>query len=272
MKCFNCLAFKKPESILPLVSRIIYSIYRAMIFNAALRAFERIFTPPFRSMLWKALGATLLLLVLLWLVLRELFFYFVWPWFAQFVPNMPDWAGWLGFMAALIFSVGLALLMALLVAPITAMIGGYFMDDAAEIIEKTDYPQDPAGKAMPLGRSLVISLRFLGLSILGNILALILYFFPGINLIAFYIINGYLLGREYFEFAACRLRTEQDAHAFYKENAFTVFSGGVIIALFVSIPVLNLLTPLFAAAMMTHLHKSLSQKQGYSTPKDINLH
>ena len=145
-----------------------------MIFNAALRAFERIFTPPFRSMLWKALGATLLLLV--------------------------------------------------------------------------------------------------GLSILGNILALILYFFPGINLIAFYIINGYLLGREYFEFAACRLRSEEDARAFYNENAFTVFSGGVIIALFVSIPVLNLLTPLFAAAMMTHLHKSLSQKQGYSTPKDINLH
>ncbi|WP_304504567.1 sulfate transporter family protein [Bartonella sp. M0177] len=157
-------------------------------------------------------------------------------------------------------SVGLALLMALLIAPITSLIGGYFMDDAAEIIEKTDYPDDPLGVAMPLGRSLVISLKFLALSIVGNIIALILYFFPGVNLVAFYVINGYLLGREYFEFAACRHRTEPDSRRFYKQNAIYVFCGGVIIALFVSVPVLNLLTPLFAAAMMTYLHKSLSKK------------
>lgn len=231
-----------------------------MILDAALRAFQRLFTPPFRSMLWKALGATLLLLAILWLVVREFFLYYIWPWLQQFMPNFPDWAGWLGFIAVLVFSIGLALLMALLVAPITAMIGGYFMDDAAEIIEKTDYPDDPVGQAIPLGRSLVISFKFLGLSIIGNIVAFILYFLPGVNLIAFYVINGYLLGREYFEFAACRHRTEKNAHEFYKHNAVTVFFGGLIISLFVSVPVLNLLTPLFAAAIMTYLHKSLSHK------------
>ena len=231
-----------------------------MILDAALRAFRRLFTPPFRSMLWKALGATLLLLAILWLVVREFFLYYIWPLLQQFVPNLPDWAGWLGFIAVIVFSIGLALLIALLVAPITAMIGGYFMDDAAEIIEKTDFPDDPVGQPMPLGRSLVISLKFLGLSIIGNIIAFILYFLPGVNLIAFYAINGYLLGREYFEFAACRHRTEKNAHEFYKHNALTVFFVGLIIALFVSVPVLNLLTPLFATAIMTYLHKSLSHK------------
>lgn len=211
-------------------------------------------------MLWKALGATLLVLVLLWLLVREVFFAFVWPWIAEFLPTLPHWVGWLGFIGAIVFSIGLALLMALLVAPITAMIGGLFMDDAAKIIEDNDYPQDKAGVEMPLGRSLVISLRFVGLSIIGNIVALILFFVPGVNLIAFYVINGYLLGREYFEFAACRLRPEAEAHAFYRQNALTVFGGGLVIALFVSVPLLNLLTPLFAAALMTHLHKSLSRK------------
>lgn len=240
-----------------------------MIFDAAIRAFQRIFTPQYRAMLWKALGATLLLLAILWLMLRELFIYSVWPWFSQFVPNLPDWAGWLGFIAVIVFSIGLALLMALLIAPISAMIGGFFMDDAAEIIEKEDYPEDKIGSAIPFGRSLVISLRFLGLSILGNIIAFILYFVPGINLIAFYAINGYLLGREYFEFAACRFRSEKAAHEFYKQNALSVFCGGLIIALFVSVPVLNLVTPLFAAAMMTHLHKSLSKKHDNIYQSDL---
>lgn len=243
-----------------------------MIFDAAYRAFQRLLTPQYRSMLWKALGATLLLLAILWLLVRETFLVYVFPWLQQFMPNLPDWAGWLGFIAIIAFSIGLALLMALLVAPITAMIGGYFMDDAAEIIEKSDYAQDPVGQAMPLGRSLVISLKFLGLSLIGNLVAFILYFVPGVNLIAFYIINGYLLGREYFEFAACRLRSESDARAFYKKNALTVFGGGLVIALFVSVPVLNLLTPLFAAAMMTYLHKSLSKKSVMFPVNDLPRH
>lgn len=243
-----------------------------MIFDAAYRAFQRLMTPQYRAMLWRALGATLILLAILWLLVRETFLYYVWPWLQQFMPNLPDWIGWLGFVGVIVFSIGLALLMALLVAPITAMIGGYFMDDAAEIIEKSDYPQDPVGQAMSLGRSLIISVKFLGLSLVGNLLAFILYFVPGINLIAFYIINGYLLGREYFEFAACRLRREEDARAFYKKNALTVFGGGLVIAFFVSVPLLNLLTPLFAAAMMTYLHKSLSKKSTIFPLNDLRQH
>lgn len=232
-----------------------------MIFNAALLAFKRLFTRPYRFMLWKSLGLTLGVLALLWLAVRETFLTLVWPWIESFLPGLPSWTGWLGFFGVILFSLGLAFLMALLIAPITAMVGGFFMDDAAEIIEKEDYPDNPPGKAMPLGRSIAISLRFLSLSIIGNIIAFILYFVPGLNLIGFYVINGYLLGREYFEFSAARLRGEENAHRFYKANSLTVFSAGLIIALFLSVPILNLLTPLFAAAFMTYLHKNLSQKQ-----------
>ncbi len=49
----------------------------------------------------------------------------------------------------------------------------------------------------------------------GNGIVLILFFVPGINLTAFYVVNGFLLGREYFIFAVYFFRPEQEVHAFY---------------------------------------------------------
>jgi uncharacterized protein involved in cysteine biosynthesis len=37
-----------------------------------------------------------------------------------------------------------------------------------------------------------------------------------------------------------------------------VFAAGLVIAAFVSIPIVNLATPLFGMAFMVHLHKRLS--------------
>ncbi len=81
---------------------------------------------------------------------------------------------------------------------------------------------------------------------------------PGINLMAFFLVNGYLLGREFFEFAAARFRTVDEARAFRTRHSGTVFLAGLLIAAFLTVPILNLLTPLFAAGLMVHLHKMLS--------------
>ncbi|TIR83599.1 MAG: cysteine biosynthesis protein CysZ, partial [Mesorhizobium sp.] len=42
--------------------------------------------------------------------------------------------------------------------------------------------------------------------------------------------------------------------------AGTVFLAGLLIAVFLAVPLLNLLTPLFAAAMMVRLHKAVSAR------------
>ncbi|WP_034987414.1 sulfate transporter family protein [Bartonella florencae] len=231
-----------------------------MIFTAAYRALQRLLTPQYRILILKALGITFGVLIILWLCVRQFFISYFWPWVAHFLPVLPSWTGWLGLGMLIIFNLGLALLMAFFIAPITAMIGGFFIDSAAEIIEKEDYPNEPVGHALSFGRSLILSFKFVLLSLLGNGIALILFFIPSINLIAFYVINGFLLGREYFVFAAYRFRPEQEAHAFLRTHYITVFGAGLLIALFVSIPIVNLATPLFAAAFMTYLHKMLSQK------------
>lgn len=232
-----------------------------MILEAARLSLANLFAPETRSAFWKILGLTLLVLVGLWFALRGVFMAFLFPWLAGFFPDLPEWAGWLSIVLSIAAGIGLALGLALLLSPITALIAGLFLDDVAEVVEKRDYPQDKPGTALPLAPAIIGSIKFLGVVILGNIVALFLLFIPGVNLIAFFLVNGYLLGREFFEFAAMRFRTPEEARLFRAKYASTVFLGGLVIALFLAIPILNLLTPLFAAGMMVHLHKLLSARE-----------
>ncbi|MCZ8545560.1 sulfate transporter family protein [Mesorhizobium qingshengii] len=228
-----------------------------MIFDAARTAALELLSPPFRAVFLKTLGLTLLALVALWFSLTSLVEWLALPWLHTLLPGMPSWAGWLG---GIIAAIALAFGMALLIAPVTAIVAGLFLDDVAEVVERTDYPADRPGRAMPALRSLVLSMRFLGVVILGNIVALLLLLVPGVNIAAFFIVNGYLLGREFFEFAAMRFRPEAEARALRRHYAGTVFLAGLVISAFLAVPLLNLVTPLFAAAMMVHLHKAISAR------------
>lgn len=229
-----------------------------MISSAARAAAGQLFSPEFRSVFIKTLGLTLLALVALWFGLASLVEWLALPWLHTLLPGMPSWAGWLG---GIIAAIALAFGMAFLIAPVTAIVAGLFLDDVAEVVERTDYPEEPIGRAMPTLRSLVLSMRFLGVIILGNIVALLLLLVPGINIAAFFIVNGYLLGREFFEFAAMRFRPEEEAKALRRHYAGTVFLAGLVISAFLAVPLLNLVTPLFAAAMMVHLHKAISARE-----------
>ncbi|QKC93437.1 sulfate transporter family protein [Mesorhizobium sp. NZP2298] len=229
-----------------------------MIFDAARTAALELLSPPFRAVFLKTLGLTVLALVALWFGLTSLVEWLALPWLQALLPGMPSWAGWLG---GIIAAIALAFGTALLVAPVTAVIAGLFLDDVAEVVERTDYPGDPTGRAMPALRSLVLAIKFFGVVILGNIVALLLLLVPGINIAAFFVVNGYLLGREFFEFAAMRFRGEDEARALRRQYAGTVFLAGLVIAAFLAVPLLNLVTPLFAAAMMVHLHKTISARE-----------
>lgn len=232
-----------------------------MILEATRRALGNLFTAEFRAVFFKTLGLTLLLLVVVWLGLQHLFDAYAMPWIDALLPGFPSWASWLGVIAAVLAAVGLALGLALLIAPVAAIIAGLFLDDAAELIEKNEYPLDPPGHAVPTLRAFLLSAKFLAVVILGNSVALFLLLVPGVNIAAFFLINGYLLGREYFEFAAMRFHDEQEARALRRRHFGTVFLAGLVIALFLAIPVVNLLTPLFAAALMVHLLKMVSAEE-----------
>src|SRR5262245_20974085 len=131
-----------------------------MLESASL-ALRDILSPPFRVVLLKSLAVTLALLAALWLLVEWLVAHFVttpWP--------------WLDATLDIVTGVGLIVGLGFLVAPVAAFSAGFFLDRVAEIVEAEHYPADPPGRAQPFVRSLFISVRFLGVVLLVNAIAL----------------------------------------------------------------------------------------------------
>jgi CysZ protein len=225
-----------------------------MLVHAAFAAFRQVLSRPFRKMLWRSIALTIALLALVWFGLTRLLSYFL-----KAHPLSTDYPilDTLAFFAA---GAGLFIAMAYLLPAVSALVAGYFLDDAAEVVERIDFPDEPPGRALPMGKALLYGLRFAGLSLLVNLVALMLFFIPVVNLGAFFAANAYLLGREYFELAALRSRSPEEAGRLRVQFRSTVLLAGAIMAGLVLVPVLNLLTPLFGIAMMVHLHKRLSRR------------
>lgn len=116
---------------------------------------------------------------------------------------------------------GIVLGAILLMPAVTALVASVFVDDVAEEVERANYPAEKAGMPVPLGRALLEGGKTALLSILSILLALPFVFIAGAGLVAFFIANAYLLGREYFEMAAMRFRSPEEARAMRKEHAAT---------------------------------------------------
>ncbi len=221
----------------------------------AFAAFAETFSPPLRRILFKVIGLALLLLVVLGTILHGLLTrLFSLP--APFETALAIVAG-LGIFAGAIF----------LVPPITSLIAAFFVDDIAEHVERESFPADPLGRPLPLAQSIVISAKFFGIVLAVNFLALLLLLVPGINIAVFFFANAYLLSREYFELAAMRHRPVAETRAFRRRYAVQIFIAGFMIAGLVAIPVVNLITPVFATAFMTRLHKRLSPARELLPPE-----
>jgi CysZ protein len=235
-----------------------------MIFSSATKALRSLADPGMRGVFWKTLGLTILALVAAWFAISSGFTHLALPWVEnlfQFDFKLPQWTGWISFFALVAAGAGLAAALAFLLGPVSALIAGIFLDDAADSLEKSEYPDDPPGKAMPIAEGIWLAAKFTGVVILGNIVALILLLVPGINLVAFFVVNGYLLGREFFEFAALRFAGEEHVRMLRSKYAGTIFGAGLVIAAFLAVPLLNILTPLFGAALMVHLHKAIQARE-----------
>lgn len=218
------------------------------MFEAAIQAFGETFSPPLRKILLKSLGLAFLLLIVLGMVLQGAITHLV------ALPYPFD-------MALAVFSaLGLIAGAVYLVPPITSLVASLFFDEIAEQVERRNFPNDAPGRALPVTTSTLLSLRFFGLVLLVNICALLLLIIPGVNIGVFFIANAYLLSREFFELSAMRFHPVAEARALRKENALRVFLAGLIIACVVFVPILNLITPVFATAFMVRMHKKISAK------------
>jgi len=207
-------------------------------------------------------GLALILIVIIGILLQRLL--------SALATHGADWAeqtsgfaphaAWSALAWVLSIMAGLGIITgALFLMPtIAAFIGTFFVDETAEAVEREYYPAEPLGRALPLFRALIEGIKIALLTLIVYFFALPFIFFAGLGVIILFLANGYLLGREYFELAAMRFRPPYEAKAMRKANAAYVFLCGMVIAVFVSIPVINLATPIFAMAFMVHVHKRMT--------------
>ena|SRR5689334_11423726 len=230
----------------------------------AIKAVTQLFSPPLRAVLWKSIGLALALIVVVGMAFERLIVHLVDLGSASAEATLGSPAHWPVSAVAWLLSIaaGLGIIAGsiMLMPAVTAMVGSFFADAIADEVEREHYPADPPGKAVPLWLAVWEGSKTALLALVVYLCAAPLLLFAGFGAMIFFLATAYVLGREYFELAAMRLRPRAEAKALRRRHAAPIYVGGLFIAAFVSIPIVNLATPLFAMAFMVHLHKRLSRK------------
>jgi CysZ protein len=230
--------------------------------DAAIKALTQMFTPPFRKVLLKSVGLALILIVMFGIALDRALLWIAgagesWA-EGLFGPAAHTPLAILAWMVSIAAALGIVVGSVFLMPAVTALVASFFVDDIAEQVERTHYPGEPVGAPLPLSRALREGIRTALLAVLVYLVAAPFLLFAGFGIFIFFFATAYLLGREYFELAAMRYRPPAEAKKLRKTHQATVFVAGMLIASFVSIPIVNLATPLFGMALMVHMHKRLS--------------
>lgn len=226
-----------------------------MIPASFLAAIGQIGDPRFRSVLLKGLGLTVGLFVLIYFV-----FVTVVGWLVGDTVSLP-WIGDVTWVDTAISWGAVPLMMLLsvvLMVPVASAITSFFLDDVAQAVEDRHYPALGPATEVSWGEALRDTLSFLGVLIGANLVALVLYvFFAPLAPFIFWGLNGFLLGREYFTLAAMRRVGREQAAVLRRRHLVTIWIAGVLMALPLSVPLVNLLIPILGAATFTHLYHRL---------------
>jgi uncharacterized protein involved in cysteine biosynthesis len=234
------------------------------VLDAVFKALSQMFSQPFRAVLLKSIGLALILIVLLGVGIDRLLI--------SLADYAERWAqGALGPMSetplailAKVLSIaaafGIVVGSVLLMPAVTALVASFFGDEIALEVERSHYPADPVGTALPLPVALVQGVKTALLAGGIYLVALPFMLFAGFGALIFFFATAFLLGREYFNLAAMRFHPPAEAKRLRRLHHGRVLLAGMVIAGFVSIPVLNLATPLFGMAFMVHVYKRIAPR------------
>lgn len=222
-----------------------------MIFTAFARALGQVTDRRFLRVLLLGVGLTLGLLIALyagvfWLVSWLLPDTIDLPWGIS-ISWADDLLSWGSVLLMLVLSV-------FLMVPVASAFTGIFLDDVAAAVEERHYPHLAAAPPIPFAEGLRMGLVFFGVLVAVNLVALVLYFMVGpFAPLLFWAVNGFLLGREYFELVALRRLGRRGAIAARRRHAGKIWLAGALMAAPLSLPVVNLVIPILGAATFTHL-------------------
>jgi CysZ protein len=167
---------------------------------------------------------------------------------------------WLDTVIDLLGSLAALFIAWILFPAMSMLVLSLFLDPVVTAIERTHYPGIPQARRIGIGEAVRSGLRLTLLTLALNFLILPLYFFPVVNVLFYYGLNGYLVGRGYFEPIALRKLKPGSVRTVWHQNSGQLFVAGAIIAFLLSLPLINLIAPLFGAAFMLHLFEDLRRR------------
>ncbi|MEZ5831215.1 MAG: EI24 domain-containing protein [Dongiaceae bacterium] len=215
------------------------------MFSAIAKTLGQLNDPPIRRVIGKTLGLAILAYILFVVVV-----YFLINWLSGL-------SGWLQNLAEFGGVIGAIVVAWLLFPTVAAAIAGIFADEVIDAVEAKHYPSLGPGKPVPVLMAVLDGLKLAAIAIIANLVALpFLLVFP-IYVLITWGVNGWLLGREYFEMVALRRMDRTSAHELHRRHNRSFTIAGVMIAVCLTIPFVNLLAPVLGAAFMVHITQNV---------------
>jgi CysZ protein len=217
--------------------------------SAFSRALGDLFSPPLRKVLALSLAIAIATFIVLWIVV------------AFALGHLPT-VGWraVNWLIDLVGAIGVLMLSWLLFPAVVTMIMGLFLERVATAVEAVHYPGRGPPRPQSISEAVWGGVRLMMLSLALNLLALPIYLLlPGLNVLVFLGLNGYLFSREYFELVALRRLDPCAAKEVRHRFSGRIFSGGVVITGMFAVPFVNLVAPVVAVAFMVHVFERLSR-------------
>ena len=214
--------------------------------DALAKTLAQLPTPPFQRVLWLSIAGSFVTAIILWFAINAIFIntdFFGFAWLEWVIDK-------LGGLAA-------AVLLVLLLPAFIGLIASLMLESICRAVEARHYPHLPEPRSQSVMEAVNIAVRFAIILVVLNILMLPLMFFGPVYLIVGWALNGYLLGREYFELVACRRLNHGEIRATRRSHGVATWLSGLVIAVVASIPFVNLLLPLFGTAFMLHRFERL---------------
>lgn len=226
-----------------------------MILNDFLKSLAQLSDRRFRVVLWKGVGLSFLLLFGIYgLFVTGINIFtpetITLPWIGE-VSVLKSIFSW----ASLILMIPLSMI---LMIPVASAFTGLFLDEVADAVEDRHYPSLPPTPKLSIGDTIMDTFNFLGLLVGLNIVGLVVFpFFGPLAPVMFLGLNGFLLGREYFQMAAMRRLGRVQGRSLMSVHRNEVWIAGTLMALPLLIPIINLFVPVLAAATFTHMFQRL---------------
>lgn len=230
------------------------------MFRAYLTAARQLGDPPIKRVIWRVglwtAAIYLLVGIALWLAIASIdptfgfdFIPFLW------LKGLLVWVT--GIVVGVLGVFAFFAIFWLLFVVIVQLVAGFYVEQVIAAIEARHYPDLPLAIGQPATSMVINALQYFGILVLLNLLAMPFYLIPLFGVLVFYLVNGYLIGREYFELVALRRIDARSAKTLRKTHRGQVFGAGLITTVLFSLPIINLVAPVVAAAAMVHIFEGL---------------